>query len=107
MDIILRPLRSIYFGAPSLMTGRVCNYQGSLSSVKASQDSKPYISASFETQVRVFISSRYRVAQLYPQALDSLFVASYDSYGHGILSRMYPVFRDLSFLIILCEENKL
>jgi hypothetical protein len=39
-----------------------------------------------EGQVPVFISSRNRMAQLYPQALRSLFVASYDSqsYGGGI-----------------------
>jgi hypothetical protein len=33
--------------------------------------------------VPVFISPRNRVAQLYPQALGSLFVASYDSQGCG------------------------
>jgi hypothetical protein len=32
-----------------------------------------------EGQVHVFMSPRNRVAQLYPQALGSLFVASYDS----------------------------
>jgi restriction endonuclease Mrr len=34
---------------------------------------------------------RNRVAQLYPQALGSLFVASYDSqgYGGGILTRLH------------------
>jgi hypothetical protein len=36
-----------------------------------------------EGQVPVFISPRNRVAQLYPQALGSLFVASYDSQGYG------------------------
>jgi hypothetical protein len=40
-------------------------------------------SSSLESQVVVFISPRNRVAQLYPQALASLFVASYDSQGHG------------------------
>jgi hypothetical protein len=34
-------------------------------------------------QVPVFISSRNRVARLYPQALGSLCVASYDSQGNG------------------------
>jgi hypothetical protein len=34
-----------------------------------------------EGQVPVFISPRNRVAQLYPQAVGSLFVASYDSQG--------------------------
>jgi hypothetical protein len=36
-----------------------------------------------EGQVPVFISSRNRVAQVYPQAMGSLFVASYDSQGYG------------------------
>jgi hypothetical protein len=35
-----------------------------------------------EGQVPVFISSRNRVAQLYSQALGSLFVAFYDSQGY-------------------------
>jgi hypothetical protein len=34
-----------------------------------------------EGQIPVFISPRNRVAQIYPRALDSLFVASYDSQG--------------------------
>jgi hypothetical protein len=43
-----------------------------------------------ESQVPIFISPRIRVVQLYPQALGSLFVASYDSqgYGGGIESRL-------------------
>jgi hypothetical protein len=43
-------------------------------------------SLNLEGQVPVFISPRNRVAQLCPQALGSLFVASYDSqdYGGGI-----------------------
>jgi hypothetical protein len=36
-----------------------------------------------EDQVPVFVSSRNRVVQLCPQALGSLFVASYDSQGYG------------------------
>jgi hypothetical protein len=46
-------------------------------------------SPNLEGQVRVFRSSRKRVGPLYPQALGSLFVASYDSqsYGVGIRSR--------------------
>jgi hypothetical protein len=35
-----------------------------------------------EDQVPVFISSRNRAAQLYPQTLGFLFVASYDSQGY-------------------------
>jgi hypothetical protein len=38
-------------------------------------------STNLEGQVPIFLSPRYRVAQLYPQALGSLFVASYDSQG--------------------------
>jgi hypothetical protein len=37
-------------------------------------------SCNMEGQVPVFISPRNRVARLYPQALGSLSVASYDSY---------------------------
>jgi hypothetical protein len=40
-------------------------------------------SPNLEGQVPVFISSRNRVAQLYPQAPGSLFFASYDSQGYG------------------------
>jgi hypothetical protein len=42
-------------------------------------------------QVPIFISHTNRVAQLYPQALGSLFVASYDSqgYGGGIGTRLH------------------
>jgi hypothetical protein len=47
-------------------------------------------SHNLEGQASVFISSRKRVAQLYPQTLCSLFVASYDSqgYGGGIRTRL-------------------
>jgi hypothetical protein len=38
-------------------------------------------STNLEGQVSVYISRRNSVAQLYPQALSSLFVASYDSQG--------------------------
>jgi hypothetical protein len=48
-------------------------------------------SPNLEGQVPVFIYPSYRVAQLYPRALGSLFVASYDSqgYGGGILTRLH------------------
>jgi hypothetical protein len=36
-------------------------------------------------QIPVFISPRNRVAQLYPQALGSLFFVSYDSQGYELL----------------------
>jgi hypothetical protein len=44
-----------------------------------------------EGQVPVFICHRNRVAQLYPQALGSLFVVSYNSqgYGGGIRTRLH------------------
>jgi hypothetical protein len=45
-------------------------------------------SPNLEGQVPVFISSRNRVAQLYPQALGSLFVASYDSRLHTGCNRI-------------------
>jgi hypothetical protein len=47
-------------------------------------------SPNLEGQVPVFISPRNRVAQLYPRALGSLFVTSYDSQGYGgvILTRV-------------------
>jgi hypothetical protein len=41
------------------------------------------VSHNLEGQVPVFISPRNRVAQLYPQAVGSCFVASYDSQGYG------------------------
>jgi hypothetical protein len=40
-------------------------------------------SPNLEGYVPVFIFLRNRVAQLYPQVLSSLFVASYDSQGYG------------------------
>jgi hypothetical protein len=40
-------------------------------------------SPKLEVQVLVFISPRNRVTQFYPQALGSLFFASYDSQGYG------------------------
>jgi hypothetical protein len=48
-------------------------------------------SPNLEDQVSVFTSPSDRVAQLYPQALDSLFVAFYDSqgYGGGFLTRFH------------------
>jgi hypothetical protein len=48
-------------------------------------------SPNLESQVPVLISPRNRVAQLYPQALGSLFIAFYDSlaYGGGIRPRLH------------------
>jgi hypothetical protein len=49
-------------------------------------------SPNLEGQVPEFISPRNRVAQLYPQALGSIYVASYDlhGYGGGILTLPQP-----------------
>jgi hypothetical protein len=44
-------------------------------------------STNLEGQVPVFMSPRNRVAQLYSQALGSIFVASYDSQGYGGIIR--------------------
>jgi hypothetical protein len=48
-------------------------------------------SANLESQGAIFIFSRNRMAQLYPQALGFLFVASYDSQGYcgGIRPRLH------------------
>jgi hypothetical protein len=48
-------------------------------------------SPNLEGQVLVFISPRNRVAQLLPQALGSLFIASYESqgYGGGVRTRLH------------------
>jgi hypothetical protein len=48
-------------------------------------------SPNLEGQIPVFISPRSSVAQLYPQALGSLFVASYDSkeYGGGVRPHLH------------------
>jgi hypothetical protein len=55
-------------------------------------------SLNLEGQVPVFIYPRNKVAQLYPQALGSLFVASYDSqrYGGVILTSL-----DIEFGLIV------
>jgi hypothetical protein len=48
-------------------------------------------SPNLEGQVPVFISPKNRMTRLYPQALGSLFYASYDSqgYGGGIRHRLH------------------
>jgi hypothetical protein len=52
-------------------------------------------SPNLEGQVPISIYPRNRVDQLYPQALDSLLVASYDSqgYGGGIRPRLHTANR--------------
>jgi hypothetical protein len=89
---------------PSLRRGRVCSLQLLLalaSAVILGSDSHgthdhfilSHIRDSHDLagQVPVFVSPRNRAAHLYPQALGSLFVASYDSqgYGGGIRTRLH------------------
>jgi hypothetical protein len=51
-------------------------------------------SPNLKSQIPVFISPRNTVAQVYPHALGSLFVASYDSqsYGEDIRLRVHKGF---------------
>jgi hypothetical protein len=66
------------------------------SRVRVPRDSRPYFTVSNswfpkqEGQIPVFVLPRHRVVQLYSQAPDSLFVASYDSQGYdgGIRTRL-------------------
>jgi hypothetical protein len=87
---------SPYVITSSLMKGRACRLQLLLALASAGiLGSEPrgthghillsqiLDSPNLEGQVPVFISPRNKVAQLYPQALSSLFVASYDSQGYG------------------------
>jgi hypothetical protein len=102
--ITVRQLRVCWCGALSLTRGRVCRLKlllvlasavilGSESCgihhhILLSQISD---SPNLEGQAPVFISLRNRVTQLYPQALGSIFVASYDSQncGGGIRPRLH------------------
>jgi hypothetical protein len=71
--------------------------QRSRAQVRVPRDSWPYFTISdsrlpkLEGQIPIFISPRNRVAHLYPRALGSLFIASYDSqgYGGGIRTRLH------------------
>jgi hypothetical protein len=95
LEISYRQLRLCYFVVPSLMRGRVCNLLeqlilGLARAVTPGSEchrTHGHILLShlrlpnLEDQVPVFISPRNRVAQLYPRALGSLFVVSYDSQG--------------------------
>jgi hypothetical protein len=96
-EIPFRHLHVCYFVASSLTRGRVCNLlyncfwalpeQSLLGRSPAELTTIFYCfiwdSPNLEGQVPVFISPRNRVAQLYPWALGSLYVASYDSQGSG------------------------
>jgi hypothetical protein len=97
--LLVRQLRVCWCGAPSLTRERVCRLQLLLVLASAvilgseSRRTRDHIllsqirhSPNLEGQVPVFISPRNRVAQLYSQAPDFRFVASYESqsYGGGI-----------------------
>jgi hypothetical protein len=94
--IAVRQLRACRCGTLSLTREGVCRLQLLLglaspvilgSESRSTRDhillSQNRVSPNLEGQVPVFISPCNRVAQLYPQALGSLFVASYDSQGYG------------------------
>jgi hypothetical protein len=97
-------LAGFLYGAPSLSRGWICRLQRCWPSPAQSFSGPspaglttifllPPIrdSPNLEGQVPVFISPRNRVAQLFPQALGSLFVASRHSegYGGGIGTRLH------------------
>jgi hypothetical protein len=85
LNVAVWNLLSYLCEVPSLTRDRVCNLQCNHSMVLVTQSPLPYFTALSETppnlkgQVFVFISPRNRVAQLYPRALGSLYVVSYDS----------------------------
>jgi hypothetical protein len=100
----VKQLRVCWCWAPTMTKGRLCRLQPLLVLASAvvllseSRETHDYILLSqiryfpnLEGQVPVFISPRNRVAQLYPQALGSLLVTSYDSqgYGGGIRTRLH------------------
>jgi hypothetical protein len=105
LEIFFRQLQVCYFVSPSLTRGQVCNLlhncfwalpeQSLLGRSPAELTVIFYCliwdSPNLEGQVPVFISLRNRMAQLYPRALGSLFIASYDSQGCGgdILIRLH------------------
>jgi hypothetical protein len=105
LEIFFKQLQFCYFVAPSLTRGRVCNVlYNCFWALKEHSHLCPspaeltaifycliWDTTNLEGQVPVFISPRNKVAQLYPRALGSLFVASYDSQGYGgdILTRLH------------------
>jgi hypothetical protein len=63
-------------------------------------------STNLEGQVHIFIFPRKRVAQLYPQALGSLFVAYYDSQGYGANRiQITTSYTSRCHVLILCYVN--
>jgi hypothetical protein len=108
--------------------GRVCNllFQFAVTlRFQVPQNSWPDLTVSFETifysliqdspnqegQVPVFISPRNRVAQIFPRALGSLFVASYDSqsYGGSTVTRLHTgiYFLKYSAAVLCCDIHLL
>jgi hypothetical protein len=95
-------LRVCLCGAPFLTRGLLCHLQlllvlaSAVILVSESCGTHNHILLRFETSPTSRIKSPYlslrnRVAQLYPQALGSISVASYDSqgYGGGIRTRLH------------------
>jgi hypothetical protein len=83
--ITVRQLRVCCCRAPSPTRERFCRLQLLLVFASAGHILLSQIrdSPNLERQVPIFISPRNRMAQLYPQALGSLFVTSYESQGNG------------------------
>jgi hypothetical protein len=110
--VTVRHLRVRQCGAPSLTRGQTVVYNCCWSSPAQSfSDPTPtrlmtifcclrFHSSNLEGQVPVFISLRNRVARLYPQALGSLFVASYDSQGYGGSTRTRLNTRKPTFILL-------
>jgi hypothetical protein len=112
ISFICLTMRVSWYGARSLTRGRVCNLLHNcfwaLPKQSLSGRSPAELTTIFycliwdcpnlEGQVPVFISSMNRVAQLYPQALGSLFVASCHSqgYGGGIITRLHTGVKSLA-----------
>jgi hypothetical protein len=121
LEIFFRQLRVCYFVAPSLARGLDCNLL--LLLVLAAQSRSGLSPAGLKTifycpnfwdspnlegQVPVFISPRNKVAQIYPRALGSLSVASYDSQGcgGGILTRLHTGIRDIYLQNAGCASDE-
>jgi hypothetical protein len=86
--ITVKQLQACWCGALSLTGEWVCRLQLPLvlaSPVNLGSESRGIRDhiLNLEGQVPVFISTKNRVAQVYPQGLGSLFCTSYDSQGYG------------------------
>jgi hypothetical protein len=98
LEIFLTQLWVYYFVTCSLARDRVCNLLlQSLSGLSPAGLKTIFYCPNFwdslnlKGQAPVFMFHRNRVAQLYPRALGSLIVASYDLHGNGggILTRLH------------------